>query len=44
MIYLTNKNEKRAQNRQPISWEAVGIKPSIQILELAESIGPRGFK
>ena len=33
-----------AQNKQASNCGAVGVNPSIQILELAESIGPSGFK
>ena len=29
---------------QPINWAKVGSCPSIQILEFADKIGPRGFK
>jgi hypothetical protein len=42
--YAPSTKEKSAQNRQAIICESVGNNPSIQILELAESIGPSGFK
>ena len=42
--YAPSTKEKTAQKRQASNWDSVGINPSIQILELAERIGPRGFK
>jgi len=42
--YPPNKIAKSAQTEQPINCQRVGVIPSIQIRELAESIGPSGFK
>jgi hypothetical protein len=41
--YPPKINAIKAQTRHPMICESVGVAPSIQILEFADSIGPSGL-